>query len=240
MCFTPAAAPAPILDLRLFKYATFRASIFGGFMFRLGIGALPFLLPLLLQIGFKLTPFQSGLITFTGALGSIFMKAAVAGVLKRFGYRNVLVYNSLISAAFLAACAELPPRHAVCRDDRHPARRRLLPLAAIHRRQHHRLCRDRAGADEPGDHDRLRRPATGAVHRRRRRCACRRDHAADQARPGDGRRRFSAGLSRGRRADRRGAAWSSCGCRTTPAPNSPAAMPCEPAEQKSLPSRSSA
>src|SRR5271157_6053110 len=81
-------APAPILDLRLFKFATFRASLFGGFMFRLGIGALPFLLPLLLQIGFNLTPFQSGLITFTGALGSIFMKAAVARVLKRFGYRT--------------------------------------------------------------------------------------------------------------------------------------------------------
>ena len=100
---------APILDLRLFKFATFRASIFGGFMFRLGIGALPFLLPLLLQIGFGLTPFQSGLITFTGAVGSIFMKAAVAGVLKRFGYRPVLVYNSLISAAFLAACASFLP-----------------------------------------------------------------------------------------------------------------------------------
>lgn len=101
--------PAPILDLRLFKLATFRASIFGGFMFRLGIGALPFLLPLLLQIGFDLTPFQSGLITFTGALGSMFMKAAVAGVLKRFGYRPVLVYNSFISAAFLAACASFVP-----------------------------------------------------------------------------------------------------------------------------------
>lgn len=101
--------PAPILDLRLFKLPTFRASIFGGFMFRLGIGALPFLLPLLLQIGFNLTPFQSGLITFTAALGSMFMKAAVAGVLNRLGYRPVLVYNSLISAAFLAACASFVP-----------------------------------------------------------------------------------------------------------------------------------
>jgi EmrB/QacA subfamily drug resistance transporter len=100
---------APILDLRLFKYATFRASIFGGFLFRLGIGALPFLLPLLLQIGFHLTPFQSGLITFTGALGSISMKAAVATVLKHLGYRSVLLYNSLISAGFLAACASFLP-----------------------------------------------------------------------------------------------------------------------------------
>src|SRR5271156_3710091 len=102
-------APAPILDLGLLKLPTFRASIVGGFLFRLGIGALPFLLPLLLQIGFNLSPFQSGLITFTSALGSMFMKAAVASVLKRFGYRNVLLYNSLISAAFLAACASFVP-----------------------------------------------------------------------------------------------------------------------------------
>jgi EmrB/QacA subfamily drug resistance transporter len=100
---------APILDLGLLKLPTFRASIFGGFLFRLGIGALPFLLPLLLQLGFDLTPFQSGLITFTGALGSMFMKAAVAGVLRRLGYRPVLIYNSLLSAAFLAACASFVP-----------------------------------------------------------------------------------------------------------------------------------
>jgi EmrB/QacA subfamily drug resistance transporter len=98
-------SPAPILDLSLLRLPTFRASIVGGFLFRLGIGALPFLLPLLLQVGFKLTPFQSGLITFTAALGAMFMKAAVASVLRRFGYRNVLVYNALISSAFLAACA---------------------------------------------------------------------------------------------------------------------------------------
>jgi MFS family permease len=102
-------SPAPILDLSLLKLPTFRASIYGGFLFRLGIGALPFLLPLLLQIGFDLTPFQSGLITFTTALGSMFMKAAVASVLSRFGYRNVLLYNALVSSAFLAACAAFVP-----------------------------------------------------------------------------------------------------------------------------------
>src|ERR1700722_8115128 len=101
--------PAPILDLNLLELPTFRASIVGGFLFRLGVGALPFLLPLLLQIGFHLTPFQSGLITFTSALGSMFMKAAVAGVLKRLGYRNVLLYNSLISSVFLMACATFVP-----------------------------------------------------------------------------------------------------------------------------------
>jgi EmrB/QacA subfamily drug resistance transporter len=101
--------PAPILDLNLLKLPTFRASIVGGFLFRLGVGALPFLLPLLLQVGFGLTPFQSGLITFTGALGSMFMKAAITRVVKRFGYRDVLLYNSLISSVFLAACATFVP-----------------------------------------------------------------------------------------------------------------------------------
>ncbi|MGA2894700.1 MAG: DHA2 family efflux MFS transporter permease subunit [Xanthobacteraceae bacterium] len=100
---------APILDLTLLKLPTFRASIFGGFLFRLGIGALPFLLPLLLQIGFDLTPFQSGLITFTTAVGSMFMKAAVVRVLNYFGYRNVLLYNALLSSVFLAACATFLP-----------------------------------------------------------------------------------------------------------------------------------
>ncbi len=101
--------PAPILDLNLLRLPTFRSSVVGGFLFRFGIGALPFLLPLLLQIGFNLTPFQSGLITFTSALGSMFMKAAVASVLNRFGYRNVLLYNALISSAFVLACATFVP-----------------------------------------------------------------------------------------------------------------------------------
>ena len=108
-CFTPGARRRLFSISACSSSQTFRASILGGFVFRLGIGALPFLLPLLLQIGFKLTPFQSGLITFTAAVGAIFMKAAVATVLKRFGYRPVLVYNSLISAAFLAACATFQP-----------------------------------------------------------------------------------------------------------------------------------
>ena len=97
--------PAPVLDLSLFALPTFRASVVGGFMFRMGIGALPFLLPLLLQIGFRLTPFQSGLITFSSAVGAFAMKAIGATVLRRFGFRSILTVNALISAAFLAACA---------------------------------------------------------------------------------------------------------------------------------------
>src|SRR5581483_11975078 len=100
----------PALDLSLFRIPTFFASICGGFIFRLGLGALPFLLPLLLQIGFGMTPFQSGMITFATALGAMGMKWATANILRRFGFRNILVVNSLISSAFLAVCAGFTAR----------------------------------------------------------------------------------------------------------------------------------
>jgi MFS family permease len=97
--------PYPALDLTLFRLPTFRISVTGGFLFRMGVGALPFLLPLLLQIGFGMTPFQSGLVTFASAVGSMTMKMAAARILRRFGFRSVMLTNAIISAAFLAACA---------------------------------------------------------------------------------------------------------------------------------------
>ena len=95
----------PALDLTLFRLPTFFASVTGGFIFRLGLGALPFLLPLMLQVGFGMTPFQSGLITFATAFGAMGMKWATAMILRRFGFRTILVVNALISSAFLAVCA---------------------------------------------------------------------------------------------------------------------------------------
>ena len=95
----------PVLDLTLFRQPTFRASVTGGFIFRIGIGALPFLLPLMLQVGFGMSPFQSGLITFATAIGAMTMKMAVATILRRFGFRTVLVANAVVSSAFLATCA---------------------------------------------------------------------------------------------------------------------------------------
>jgi len=97
--------PAPAIDLTLFRLPTFRASVVGGFVFRVGIGALPFLLPLMLQLGFGMTPFHSGLITFTSAVGAMTMKVAAGAILRRFGFRTILVINSLVGAAFLAVCA---------------------------------------------------------------------------------------------------------------------------------------
>ncbi len=101
--------PVPALDLTLFKLPTFRAGVLGGFTFRLGIGALPFLLPLMLQVGFGKTPFESGLITFASAAGAMGMKVAAATLLRRFGFRTILVVNAAVSACFLAACAAFTP-----------------------------------------------------------------------------------------------------------------------------------
>jgi EmrB/QacA subfamily drug resistance transporter len=98
-------APSPIIDFTLLRLPTFRASVTGGFMFRVGVGAMPFLLPLLLQVGFKLSPFQSGLITFTSTMGALFMKAAAPAMLKRFGFRWVLIVNANLGGLFIAACA---------------------------------------------------------------------------------------------------------------------------------------
>jgi len=97
--------PVPALDLTLFRLPTFRASVVGGFVFRIGIGAMPFLLPLMLQLGFGLSPFHSGLITFAAAAGAMGMKAATVSILRRFGFRNILLINTFIGAAFLAVCA---------------------------------------------------------------------------------------------------------------------------------------
>jgi EmrB/QacA subfamily drug resistance transporter len=93
----------PLLDLDLFRLPTFRAGVAGGMLFRIGIGATPFLLPLMLQLGFGLSPVQSGLLTFVSAVGAIFMKTIAARVLKRFGFRRVLVWNALAASAMLCA-----------------------------------------------------------------------------------------------------------------------------------------
>jgi len=93
--------PHPLIDLGLLKLPTFRIGVLGGSLFRIGIGATPFLLPLMLQLGFGLDPLQSGLITFTSAAGAMFMKTLAARILKRFGFRPVLVANALAASLLL-------------------------------------------------------------------------------------------------------------------------------------------
>jgi EmrB/QacA subfamily drug resistance transporter len=94
--------PAPLIDLKLLQIPTFRAGLIGGFLFRIGIGAAPFLVPLMLQNGFGMTPFQSGLVTFATGFGAMFMKTQAATILRRFGYRRVLIFNAFLAAVFSA------------------------------------------------------------------------------------------------------------------------------------------
>ncbi len=93
----------PVIDLRLLEVQTFRAGVLGASLFRIGVGAVPFLLPLMLQLSFGLTPFQSGLLTFSTAIGALVMKASAAPIIRALGFRRVLIVNALVSTAFMAA-----------------------------------------------------------------------------------------------------------------------------------------
>ena len=93
--------PHPLIDLELFRVPTFRVGVLGGSLFRSGIGAIPFLLPLMLQLSFGLDPFQSGLVTFTSAVGAMFMKTLAATIIRRFGFRRVLVANAALASLML-------------------------------------------------------------------------------------------------------------------------------------------
>ncbi|MCB1502956.1 MAG: DHA2 family efflux MFS transporter permease subunit [Bauldia sp.] len=99
----------PIIDLSLLRIPTLGTSLLGTLFFRIGVGATPFLLPLLLQVGFGMTPFESGMITFASAIGAMAMKFVTPAILRRQGFRRVLIVNALIAAAFVAMPALFTP-----------------------------------------------------------------------------------------------------------------------------------
>lgn len=88
--------PEPVLDLKLFDLRVFRIAWGSGTLCHISIGALPFLLPLMLQLGFGLDPFQSGLLTFVTGIGAITMKTLATRVARFFGFRRLLTYNSVL------------------------------------------------------------------------------------------------------------------------------------------------
>jgi len=102
-------SPDPILDLKLFANPAFRAAITGATLFRIGSGAVPFLLPLMFQIGFGLTPFQSGLLTFVSAFGAIAMKFIARTTLRAAGFRVVLIAGAIAGSVFIGANALFTP-----------------------------------------------------------------------------------------------------------------------------------
>jgi EmrB/QacA subfamily drug resistance transporter len=94
--------PAPLLDLRIFRIPTFRHSVAGGSLFRLAIGATPFLVPLMMQIGFGYSAFETGMITFASTLGAVLMKFTVAPIVRHFGFRELLVANGFAACVAIA------------------------------------------------------------------------------------------------------------------------------------------
>jgi EmrB/QacA subfamily drug resistance transporter len=104
-----AATPHPLLRLGLFRIRTFRAAVVGGFITRLGVGGMPFLLPLLYQVGLGYTPVQSGFLIMPQALAAMSLKMSMPLVLTRFGYRRVLIYNTVIIGVILVLFATIGP-----------------------------------------------------------------------------------------------------------------------------------
>jgi EmrB/QacA subfamily drug resistance transporter len=86
----------PLLRLALFRIRTFRAAVDGSYFTRLGIGGIPFLFPLLYQVGLGFTPIQSGLLMVPQAVSAMSLKMAMPGILRYLGYRRVLISNTMI------------------------------------------------------------------------------------------------------------------------------------------------
>ncbi|MHC1480719.1 MFS transporter [Frateuria aurantia] len=102
-------SPHPMLDLRPMQIQTFRVAMLGGSLSRMAIGSLPFLLPLMLQLGFGLSAVHAGLLLLVVFAGNLGMKSVTTPILRRFGYRRVLLVNGVLAAASLALCALITP-----------------------------------------------------------------------------------------------------------------------------------
>ena len=104
--------PHPMLDFRMMRIPTFRLSVLAGSLSRISVGAMPFLLPMMLQLGFGLSAAHSGLITLSSSVGSLAMRVAAPAFLRRFGFRNVLVWIGLVATLLLATDRGVPPKLA--------------------------------------------------------------------------------------------------------------------------------
>jgi fucose permease len=99
--------PHPVLQLSLLRVGTFRAAVLGGSLFRVTTGATSFLLPLLLQLGFGMTAAEAGALTFSIAIGAMLMRTGASRIVRRFGFRRVLLVDALVAATLVAGCGAL-------------------------------------------------------------------------------------------------------------------------------------
>ena len=101
--------PRPMLDFRLLRITTFRMSMLCGSLSRIAVGALPFLLPMMFQIGFGDSAAQSGMVTFASAIGSLAMRTCAPWFLKRLGFKPVLTWIGALATLLLALSAAFRP-----------------------------------------------------------------------------------------------------------------------------------
>lgn len=101
--------PEPVLDFTLMRLPCFGVAFSAMMLFRTGIGAIPFLLPMMLQVGFGKEAVESGLITFASSAGALVMKPVAQRALRLFGFRDTLIWNGLMSGIMLAMCAAFRP-----------------------------------------------------------------------------------------------------------------------------------
>ena len=101
--------PHPLIDVSTLKIPTFSVTVVTGSVTRIGIGAVPYLMPLLFQVGFGLSAFKSGLLLLASALGNLGMKALTTQILQRWGFRLVSIVDVAIAAAATIACGLLSP-----------------------------------------------------------------------------------------------------------------------------------
>jgi EmrB/QacA subfamily drug resistance transporter len=101
------ATAHPLLHLALFRVRTFRSAVIGSFITRLGAGGIPFLLPLLYQVGLGYTPIQSGLLLMPQSLAAIGLKMTMPILLTKFGYRTVLLSNTILMGGTIVLFATI-------------------------------------------------------------------------------------------------------------------------------------
>jgi len=100
---------APLLNLGLLRTRTFAIATGAGILFRIGIAAFPFLLPLMLQLNFGMSALASGAITFASGISALVVKLTTVPILRHVGYRRVMIANGVLCALFLALCAAFRP-----------------------------------------------------------------------------------------------------------------------------------
>lgn len=131
----------PMVRLDALEIPTFRVTMYGGSLFRSSISAVPFLLPLLFQVGFGMDPFHSGLLVLAVFVGNFTIKPLTTPLIRWLGFRRLLLINGALNVLSLLACAFFNPAYAGLAHLCNSLSRRGLPIDSIYRHQHPRFCR---------------------------------------------------------------------------------------------------